>query len=449
MADEMIRHIDIDGIPRPLAASNLKKSGRIVIGIEGVHTWDDADVLLGANEDDKVSNWTTLYNTLNNETAVDEFVMLSGTYYLSGYGGTMIPAGKKLCGSGNTVIELDGAYADNGDKIIRMGENSKLTDLKINFKPQSFNEDVIEMNSGCVVDNVTIFANYSDYIAETDSDFAPIGIQAINSSVEILNCVIQNCSTGIILVHGGATIKGCHIRDCGTGIHSFTGGLSTIENNIIFFSSGIFPETELERYAFGEGNGIYVRNAIAWSIIGNTFCYYGDYPNYDAIAINMTYQYDTRIEKNRFEHSGVPLSATAFCFGSIFLRDNVDDHGEFGLDFGDVGSTFSSGNAVVPESKFKQLNGIGETVTFSLVSVDERITYNRIRGNFVIGATYIGTVGSRGDYYTFVIQYAGGNDYSTAVHGGSSVYLYVGETLYWDNAEDEDPYDTVILTRIL
>ena len=460
MEDKYIRYIDIDddGNPHPLAASNLKKSGRIVIGLEGVHTLDDADVLLKAAEADKMNNWDTLYNTLRNETSVNEFVMLSGTYYISGYADygqfyDLIPDGKTLCGSGNTIIELDGRWSDNGDTIIGMGMNSKISDLQINFYPQSFSERIIYATDNSTIDNVTIFAKYNNYISETNPDYAPIGIQSVGQSIEILNCIIENCSTGIILDKGGATIRGCSIRSCGTGIYSYGGAQSTIENNTIEFSSGIHIG-EPEKYPFSEGDGIYVRDAIRWSIIGNTFCYYGEYPDGRSIAINMTYQYDTRIEKNRFDHFGKSLLAIPSYDGSIFVRDNVDVNGNCDLYFGDIGSTFSSGNEEVSEDKFKQLNEIGHTYTASACESAGCVGWDI--SNIPEGL-YFCSFGYQGDYGKFIFYHRGGWYYNgdcVSVTQGDLIgtqlspmddVLGIGYTSEWDLEGLSD----MQLTRIL
>ncbi len=244
MADEMIRHIDIDGKPRPLAASNLKKSGRIVIGIEGVHTSDDADVLLGATYDDAAANNALVQQALDDDGA-NEVVFLGGRYYCTydyhnegeNICGTLyIRAGKRLIGCGSDTI-LYGQYEIEKNAMFELEAGAEISNFKIEYHGGT--EGLIFASSGalgtkmtniitaqiggCVcsgvqfiigcdiqtssLSNIGIWCSKSnsiirDNIFRYDGNFTPILIDEAK-----YNCIVENNHFDPIAEDASATIR--------------------------------------------------------------------------------------------------------------------------------------------------------------------------------------------------------------------------------------------------
>ena len=207
MAEEFVRYFDVDGNKRPIAASNLKKSGRLVIGIAGTHTLDDADILFGANESDAVDNSAKLEAAIQ-KGGFNEIVFLNGTFHIVNpiqFYGTIRGVGTGALGYGKfTKIIFCGSLNYSG---VFSCDNMTLSDFSLYFTDTELAEAFgvyIDYHENVVIERVHFEGfNRAIHIYE-------------GHNIKVSNCITKNCNEGIYCDDGKwVTIQDCHFENDG------------------------------------------------------------------------------------------------------------------------------------------------------------------------------------------------------------------------------------------
>lgn len=187
---------------------NRKRSGRIVIGLEGVHTFDDADMLCKTGSGLHIGrfNISVFQEALSKH--VQEVVLLPGTYNCASFGydaedsQNICLDNSHLRGSGNsTIISLN--YDEEVEYCmtqIKLYKGSEISDMRIETSVLGNNTSSVLIYgfSGGSVKRVTIVGNITvpiygcDHIAECyiESDYGGIHTGPYGKKSIIENCII-------------------------------------------------------------------------------------------------------------------------------------------------------------------------------------------------------------------------------------------------------------------
>lgn len=189
----------------------LKRSGRLVIGISGTHTLDDADILFGTNESDAAENSAKLDAALQ-KGGFTEIVFLKGDFYTSS---AINPNNYGLGG----IIRGEGFLSniiltnDAGPDCVIYGCGSVIRDLTISCTPNVADYGragiYFDYTGASIVDHVYI-----------DMGDKGEGVHIYNGDdIEISNCIITNMRTGIYVSDSrNITIRGCNFSACSDAI---------------------------------------------------------------------------------------------------------------------------------------------------------------------------------------------------------------------------------------
>ena len=201
MAEEFVRYFDVDGEKRPLAASNLKKSGRLVIGISGTHTPDDADILFGANEADGAENSAKLEAAIQ-KGGFGELFFLNGSFYVANTIDTNKLSLISGCNSQSTSILYTGPF------IAMDGAGYTIRDLEIGAtntrKPCGVSTEYAE--GDIIIENV-MFTGFDNAVY----------IEYCTVNLIMSKCRITDCNDAFYIsaAHAGFSIvENCEITNC-------------------------------------------------------------------------------------------------------------------------------------------------------------------------------------------------------------------------------------------
>lgn len=237
--EKFITDISVDGTEYKLKDSTtdvLKRSGRLVIGIEGVHTRDDADVLVhdeNSSYDAWMENTKLIQAALDDET-YNEVVFLSGTFCITknseNYDGLCINhVGKIVRGCGNSTVIQQNNIADT---FVLNAKNVVLKDLSIATEIE-YCSCVIAMNPYCRIENVTIASNAYK---------TAMGIHIVDDA---LHCIVSNCRIENLEEAIRQDAEECVIKDCrfyNNGINITSSG----EEPITTIGSTTVPESKFK-----------------------------------------------------------------------------------------------------------------------------------------------------------------------------------------------------------
>jgi parallel beta-helix repeat protein len=192
-------------------------------------------------------------------------------------------------------------------------ESSDLLQEKIN---ESFNGDIIQINSSIVLTNYVII-NKSIILQGIDSnvniDGADYGLNITTNNLTIKNITIYNCSTAITIKNSShslenITLCNVNIQNCSNhGINIYNTTLSNISRTTIFncTSSGIYLQNSTNLYIYNNiinhtGNtGINLTELSNNNMIkNNTF-------THNSISINVTFSENNTFYNNTFFNSTI------------------------------------------------------------------------------------------------------------------------------------------------
>lgn len=327
----------------------LKQKGRIVIGLEGTHTLDEADILLlppsvadyGPDHTNSQLNHSTVQYYLNQES-INEVVFLTARYSIGVLGDIIeVPRNKRLYGNGSTIESyVIGSIMDQQSlPSIRLNSNSLITGFDMSW----FSIVVSAGASNCVVDKCATNLVITDvrsplYTLIIEGDF----------------CQVSNCYLERINIKGKYNIVEKNGLSQGVYLTDQAANNKLLSNTIS--ANGDGAEFSFEEQLFLESG------ANCNYIISNDFI---ECPGMPAI-INGS--------NNWIENNNYPLE--------LIVGGGVDDKGNnnkyFNNNFDIGGSGASSslkvGNTSVSEDKLKQLNETAPNKSYTLSwtnSVDE------------------------------------------------------------------------------
>ena len=196
-----------------------KQKGRLVIGISGAHTLDDADILFGANESDAVDNSAKLEAAIQ-KGGFNEIVFLEGKYHVQNmisFQGTIRGRRNGVAGFHGTVEDYNSSYStataivstnDWGEGIFN-ADRTTIRDLTITCTDTAYNS--VENGS-----HVGVYCDFGENVIVENVTFEKITGSAIHIyegyDVKISNCVVRNC--GIDSAVYASDVKYGKIENC-------------------------------------------------------------------------------------------------------------------------------------------------------------------------------------------------------------------------------------------
>jgi hypothetical protein len=186
-----------------------KQKGRLVIGIEGTHTLDDADILFGANESDAAENSAKLEVAIQ-KGGFNEIVFLNGTFHIYNpiqFYGTIRGIGNGVLGYGNfTKIRFCGSLNYFG---VFSGDNMTLCDFSL------YRNMIDDPGYGVYIDyyeNVVIERVHFEGFDRAIHIYE-------GHNIKVSNCITKNCNVGIYCDDGKwVTIQDCHFENDGNEV---------------------------------------------------------------------------------------------------------------------------------------------------------------------------------------------------------------------------------------
>ena len=342
-----------------------KQKGRLVIGIAGTHTLDDADILFGANESDAVDNSAKLEAAIL-KGGFNEIVFLAGRFYVHGgfscNGRTIRGSSRNSAGyydsSSNHATYIVNTE-DWGDGGILSGDNCRICDLTITSTDTAYNSEEFT--------RVGFYCDYGENSVLENVTFEKIKGTAIHIyegyGITVRNCIVKSdCGTGIYCSDG----KYVTISDCDVSSSVSIDSHNQTENPVYVFSNkfngdctlyNCYAENNLIKGAFSGTDNFTTIGATkltedkvkALNEVGTTILYLpsGDrntsgfyYPEVEALKPNATYIVEfyrysvsgTVTEIIRFDDSGYTWTSSQgeirieYNFGEVSVYYSIGTH---------------------------------------------------------------------------------------------------------------------------